>query len=461
MTDAAWYRDLIAHRIAGRPWICATDVVVTAATAATQLLELGASRVLAIGGSRGTGALPDPEVVPQIELGTTAPDMMSAIRAAEAALAAVPPEVQARIDAFDPAGEARVITALFSSGAPVGGRAVYGARPAAWQALEDKTVIDDFWDAAGVRRAPCAVVTPADLPRAAAALDRGAGTVWSGDSREGFNGGASYLRWVRDDAQAADAKAFFADHCDRVRLMPFLEGVPCSIHGIALPGHIVALRPCEMVVFRVPGQATFAYAAAATFWDPPAEHRDAMRAIARRVGAHLQATVAYRGAFTVDGVLTRDGFLPTELNPRYGAGLGVMAAGMPDLPLYLLHLAIAEGEPVDFRPHDLEALLLDVADRERRGMGHRLVKRPITDQRAVEVTRGADGWRPVAEGEPAQARLSLGPSPVGGFLRAVLDPSTPPSAPAAPRIAELLTWASDHWDLDVGPLEAAVDVTRG
>ena len=235
MTDASWYRDLIAGRVAGRPWICATDVVVSAAAAAVQLLDLGAERVLAIGGSRGTGDLPDAAAIPQILLGTQGDDMMGAIRASEAALAAVPPDVQARIDAFDPAGEARVITALFSSGAPVGGRAVYGARPAAWQALEDKTVIDAFWDAAGVDRAPFAVVAPADLPGAAAALDRGAGTVWSGDAREGFNGGASYLRWVQNDAQALDAKAFFSAHCDRVRVMPFLEGVPCSIHGIALP----------------------------------------------------------------------------------------------------------------------------------------------------------------------------------------------------------------------------------
>ena len=53
--------------------------------------------------------------------------------------------------------------------------------------------------------------------------------------------------------------------------------------------------------------------------------REQMRAIARRAGERLRAEVDYRGAFTVDGVLTGDGFLPTELNPRNGAGLATMS----------------------------------------------------------------------------------------------------------------------------------------
>ena len=35
--------------------------------------------------------------------------------------------------------------------------------------------------------------------------------------------------------ERADALDFFKSRCDRVRVMPFLEGVPCSIHGIVLP----------------------------------------------------------------------------------------------------------------------------------------------------------------------------------------------------------------------------------
>jgi hypothetical protein len=37
---------------------------------------------------------------------------------------------------------------------------------------------------------------------------------------------------------------------DRVRVMPFLEGIPCSIHGIVFAEHVAALQPLEMVTLR-------------------------------------------------------------------------------------------------------------------------------------------------------------------------------------------------------------------
>lgn len=459
MSEHNIFHQTVQARIQGRPWIVAMDVLVPAARTAKQLLELGASRVLAIGGSRGTGALPDPDVVPQITLGVTGPDMMGSIRAAEAALAAVPPAVQVQIDAFDPAGEARVIGTLFSGGAPVGGRAMYGARPVAWQALEDKVIIDALWDAAGVARSPCAIVPPtlAALTAAAAPLDAGAGTVWAGDARAGFNGGGAYVRWVRDAEQAREAAQFFARECDTVRVMPFLDGLPCSIHGFVLPDRVVAVRPCEMVIFRIPGSAQFGYAGPATFWDPPAADRAAMQAVARRVGAHLRDTVDYRGAFTVDGVLTVDGFRPTELNPRFGGGMPAITRGL-GAPLYLLNLMIVEGEPLPFEGAAFEAAILASADGERAGWGHRMLRRPITEQTALHIARDGDGWRIVDE-DDADVRLDLGPGPMGGYVRAsMLSDRTPVGPSVAPRIASALRFASDHWGLGLDEMRAAPDL---
>lgn len=449
-------------RIADRPWIVAMDVLVPAANTANQLLDLGATRVLAIGGFRGTGALPDPARVPQIDLGITGADMMGSIRAAEAALAAVPPAVQAQIDAFDPAGEARVIGTLFSSGAPVGGRAMYGARPKAWQALEDKVIIDALWDAVGIPRAPCAIV-PADLAAltaAAAPLDQGLGTVWAGDARAGFNGGGAYVRWVRDPAQAAEAAAFFAAECDRVRVMPFLEGLPCSVHGFVLPDHVAAIRPCEMVILRHADAPRFAYAGPATYWDPPEADRAEMRAVARRVGAHLQATLGYRGAFTVDGILTADGFRPTELNPRYGGGMAAIGRGL-GASLYLLNLMMVEGEPLPTTGVEFEAALLASADGERDGWGHRMLERPITATETLFITVDGDGWRVVPDAEAAQVRLDLGPGPTGGYVRAHPLPDKTPVGPSiAPRIASALRFASDHWGLTLPALLPAPDLRQ-
>ena len=96
---------------------------------------------------------------------------------------------------------------------------------------------------------------------------------------------------------------------DRVRVMPFLEGIATSIHGIVLPDGVVALRPVEMVTLRRGHELR--YSGCATFWDPPDEIREEMRDVARRVGERLRAEVDFRGAFTVDGVATADG-LPAD-----------------------------------------------------------------------------------------------------------------------------------------------------
>ncbi len=160
--------------------------------------------------------------------------------------------------------------------------------------------------------------------------------------------------------------------------MPFLDGVPCSIHGIVFPQDVITLRPAEMIVLRTPGDVFF-YAGCASFFDPPDAEREAMRAIARTVGARLREEVAYRGAFTVDGVLTSDGFLPTELNPRNGAALNMMVKGAAELPFQLLLDAVVAGVDADWQPRALEDLLLAHADEHRAGgtgRGRRARRRP-------------------------------------------------------------------------------------
>jgi hypothetical protein len=44
-------------------------------------------------------------------------------------------------------------------------------------------------------------------------------------------------------SRPARALAFFVTRCDRVRVMPFLDGVPCSIHGLACRTAQRAFRP--------------------------------------------------------------------------------------------------------------------------------------------------------------------------------------------------------------------------
>ena len=71
---------------------------------------------------------------------------------------------------------------------------------------------------------------------------------------------------------------------DRVRVMPFLEGVPCTIHGVVFPDHVIVVRPVEQITLRHAAGPTFLYAGCATFCDPPAARSrgDAATGPARR-----------------------------------------------------------------------------------------------------------------------------------------------------------------------------------
>lgn len=462
---ANYYDEQLRRVFSGRKWILAMDVLVPMTGWVRRLSDYGAEGILCVAASRGTGAVPDPELSPDpIVFDVRGDDMMSGIRAALHKLDNLPADAIARVDAFDPDGTARVLGTIFDPGTPVAGREKYGARRREWMALEDKTVIDEVWDAIGVPRSPYRIVDATDLAgREAAAreLDEGAGTVWVADNREGFHGGASFVRWARSEGDYAAIGAFLADHSDRIRITPFLDGLPCSIHGIVFQEYVVALRPCEMIVFRKPESSSFTYARAATFWDPPDADRESMREMVRRTGEHLRETVGYRGAFTIDGVMTVDGFRPTELNPRFGAALGSFAAAA-EVPLMMMNLVIVEGADIDWRPEELEALLLEAADEHRNGSTMAVVSRPPPSEEEQANLVWADGaFRRAGEDEEADATVSYGPHAAGGFIYGrFVSERTPVGPSVAPRAAAILQWCDAEWDLAIGPLEPAPDVRR-
>ena len=452
--------NLMERTYGGRSWLIVSDVLAGTNGLRKRLESLGATNVFCLGATRGSGDLPD-EPRALIDLPREG-SMMDSLHAALASFQNLPHEIQAAIDAWDPSREAKAILPIWEDGRPkVAGRPVWALRDPRWVALEDKTVIDAFWDAAGIPRAPSrnvAAIRQA-LGSAAKELDRGHGTVWVGDSKGGFNGGAEYLRWVRTAADAEDATEFLSQRCDIVRVMPFLEGIPCSIHGIVFPsGEVVALRPCEMMVLRRPGQSRLHYARAGTFWDPRPEDRQAMIEAARRAGRHLFRTVDFRGVFTVDGVMSRDGFLPTELNPRFGAAIGVLAAGL-DLPLSLLHRAVCEGCTEDIDPFELEEYLVAAADAERSASAIAGVARPVLEERDGLLARDESGWRwAEADGEP-HATVRLGQSGSGGYLAVeFVAEHTPTGPPTAPLAASVLMFLDQEWDLGIGQLESAEQV---
>ncbi len=458
------------REVYGRPFLLAVDVVQAYAGMGRQLEALGGEVAFVLAARVGTGPLP-PEGVPWHNLGLPpSRDLMDALHGADAALASADEAVAALVDAVDPERTMPALGAFFSAGAPVTGRPMWGARPAEWQVLEDKTVVDEVWDAAGVPRVSARVVacTLEALTEAALALDAGHGTVWAGDAKEGFHGGAARTRWVRDPEQARQAVADLAPHCDTARVMPFLEGLPCSIHGVAMPDGVAVFRPVEMLVLR--GPSGFVYARAATLWDPPAAEREMMRGVARRVGQHLSDALAYRGAYTVDGVMTAEGFRPTELNPRVGAAMHLLNPVSElgqQVPFTLLHFALIEGLEPSVSAAELEAAVVEQAVRHRTGSFGFMVPRVEGARAATETVplRWAGGRWERGEEEGAHATAVAGPGPTGDDIHVRLAVDAPArmgllGRSLAPAVAAFVTWSDEHFGSTLGPLQPAPDLHR-
>jgi hypothetical protein len=446
--DQGYWRELIAPVVAGRKIVLTGNPVRGQTALAKEVRELGAADVFILGEGMGTGVDPD---CAYVVLDVTGANILEALRAGQRLLADLPAEARAALDRFDPDGHALIIGSFLNEIPEVAGRPCLMYRRPEWVALEDKTVIDELWDAVGVDRVPARVV-------AVDALAPETGTVWSGDAREGFHGGAELTRWIRTEDDAADAFETMRAHCDRVRVMPFLEGIPCSIHAFVFPDFVAALRPCEMVVLRRGSE--FFYAGAATYWDPPDGDRAQMRDVAKRVGAELRRRVGYAGAFTVDGVMTEDGFRPTELNPRQGAGLGVIARGARGLPLDLLDQTLKAGLDLEYRADEFERLIVDTADACRSGGTWKALETTLLHTTTPLVWKDAR-WRAATDDEVSDATALTGPSTVGGFARCGFEPARTPAGPSiARRAAAFYAYLDAEHGTGIGPLTPAHDVRQ-
>ena len=452
-----YYLELTREIIRGQRWICVSQTLESSAQLATKVLEYGGT-ALAVGARRGAGPIPDG--LPTIDLGLDpAPTMMDGIRTCMAAVANLP---AAAFDDFDPDREARAIRPLADSLSRIGGRPVFGPRPEAWGALEDKTRIDAVWDAIGLPRAPSQVVPLAwpEVWPVARSLDQGDGTAWVADNREGAHGGAEGLRWVRSEADGREAARELAKMADCIRIMPFMEGLPCSIHAFVFEGTVICLRPVEMIMLRQGASRRLHYARAGTFWEPGPAVEAEMREAARRVGAYLGEVYGYRGSFTLDGILTRRGFRPTELNSRYGGALGTLSKGIDGLWLHFINMAMVEGLDVDWRPADLETMLMEGSRAFRSGGGMANATR-ILEPCMLRLALEGEDWRVVGEEVKCDATVKVGPGPMGTEVLLDLDRERTPVGPSsAPRVASALRFLDRRLGLGLGPLTAAPEAVR-
>jgi hypothetical protein len=436
----------LASIYGGSPWIVIADASAGATPNVAQLRDWGVDRILVISATEGVGPQPEgAEIHLTHSHGST---VMGGFRAFAKSLASKP--VADAIAAFDPVDRARVLAPPFGAESAFEGRRPYGARRPEWLGLEDKTVIDEHFAQAGVETASHEVVGIDDARAVARRLASEAGSVWVADNREGWHGGGEYVRWVRRPEDEAEVLAWFRGHADRVRVMPFLEGIPCSIHGYVTDSGVAAFRPVEMLIARHEGSSEFRYLGMATTWDPAPRIREEMRAVARKMARHLDRTVRYRGPFSIDGVLTRKGFRPTELNPRMSAGFGIQAARVTELRIGLLTRAIVEGD-IDVDPSALEDLIVTAADRKRTLR----VGIPVPESREADsipilivedVVERTDGR--------SHGTLEIGPAPAGSYVLLRPDQEhVPVGRSAAGLAASAARLAAKTWDLAMGDLQ--------
>lgn len=444
----------------GTPWLVAGEVAQGIVGGAEALRSYGASDVLAVASRTGVGELPDDVRVIISDGALVGEDasMIERMHDNNRELHDLPQWVIDEVDAWDPDRRAQVIVGFTADAGLVADRPTFGARPADWAELEDKLAIRALWQSAGIDCAADRVVSlddPAAAVAAHDALSSRLGSAWAVDNRNGWHGGGSGTHWVPTDERAAELAAELAERHDAVRIQPFLEGVPCSIHGLVLADATLAFRPCELIVLLDTVSHEFVYSRAATFWDPEPGDREQMRDVARAIGDSLRARVDFRCVFTVDGVLTAEGFRPTEVNPRFGAALppSIRTADGDQLRLYFVHLAAVAGELDGIDPDRLERLIVERLDQQRAGSAFvRVARGPGETERRVSIAGTVmDGrvveLRVAQEDDTPLIVATWGNDPQGGLIFGVFTDDMPVGPPVAPTVLAMRKLLSDHWDL--------------
>jgi hypothetical protein len=457
--DRERWRTHLSGLLAGRKVICGVAPLAGMTDLVTHLADAEARKPLLVYSSRGTGPVPS-EVQAHLVAVEVARyhTMTEELRDHDRVLRNLPHGAREAIDSYDPDCEALWCVGPFTSAEPVAGRAVVGGREPAWAALEDKIVADEIWDAVGFPRSERRIVevsSPDDLEAASRDLDLGSGVVWVADARDGFNGGGEFTRWVVTAEEREEALDFFKSRCDRVRVMPFLEGVPCSIHGIVLPEGTAVFRPVELAILRGEGRR-FVYGGQGTFWDPLESDRAEMRELVRRTGALLSERVGYRGGFGIDGILTADGFRPTEINPRFSGGLTTLGRALDFRLFRLLQMNLTVGRDPGVTVAELESWALPALDARRIAQPKAVVDRPVV-QESLEIAVSWDGDRLRRDPE-GDLTLLVGPNPMGAYAKIDTRDALAVGDRIGPLNAALMRFLDEELGAGFGPVEPAPDV---
>jgi hypothetical protein len=308
------------------------------------------------------------------------------------------------VDGFDPARRAVLLVTDPLDPREVGERHLFGAKHPSWSLVEHKSVVDTLWDVMGVDRAESVTLDrPGALLRPGALAVTGIVASWQPLGEAPTAGGSG----IRTALTEIDDGPF------RVRVMPHLTGRPCRLHGLTSADRTVVFPPLELLVPQRREGGSFLCAGSAPLSAP---EQAPLTALTRRLGDQLRAFLAYRGGFSVDGILTPDGFRPTDLNTRVTSALESLPAtvrvavhacalaaraGLIDLPGPALGRYVAHA----FRQTGELLIRAPFPDNDR------LVREPVRWSGAVLVSAG--------HAEP-HGVLDIGPGARGAVLNARL-----------------------------------------
>ena len=366
------------------------------------------------------------------------------LRAYHDALECLGEEQQSMIDAFDPERKAIVIGAFWFGLASVAGRRVFGYRHPRWILYEDKCAVSFIWNKAGILQAKSTVVSVSSLH---AGLPEGwtYPVVLSGDSLNGITGGGSHVRCVLSEKQLEAILSFFESDCESVRLMEYIEGISCSMHGFVLEDAVCTSIPIEMVVLpRADGQ--FVYMGAATHWEPSLSERMYLEETVRKVGVALREEADFRGTFTIDGILKDGLFYPTEINTRAGAGIFALYHVHHSM-YYLLDLMIKDGQLLNVDASELEEWMHKTAEQNRstRAWGGAHIDGLCPNEtHFLRFSQGA--WIQEKEASSSTTTLNISEGRDGAFLMlSIAKEALSIGEPLFPYVKAAMQYCDERW----------------
>lgn len=465
MSDVTDIGRRLSDFVGGRPIVLVGDSLESLAVEAKPFLAANASQVLLVADGIGLSDPPgDDRLHWRLQNVCDTRPGVGRRRSAQQ-LGNLDPSIIAWLDARDPHREGMVFN--FNGrfhGPQVGGRHVVGAPRPEWVALEDKTHVGSLWREADIRALSARIVR-VELDRlldTSAKLDRGRGVVWAGDARDGVHAGLELTWWIRDALDAEIAFEAASARCDRVRVSSFVEGVPCSIHGIVTNDGVGAMRPTEAFILRTKDPGGMISVGAGTGWEAPEADRQAMRASVKRVGAALRDMVDYRGSFSLDGVLGRDGFVASEINPRLGRAFRMIGELSPELGLVAHAQLLADGWELGLTADEVDNLVVEIADSTPIEQAQLHLPYAPLRQR-VGLAWGDGEYHKARNPSPAIAHLECGPAYFyyPGLVRLTVEPADMrPREFGAARVASAFSKAGELLSLPLGHFDPAQPVRQ-